>query len=71
MATYEDVEYETTRLTDLKVWAKAQCIDWTKSNAKHHPWRAAKTIDGEVRLIGVGRTLKMCLWMAHQMLTTR
>jgi hypothetical protein len=69
--TDDEFAYQETRLEDLKVWAMSNKVDWARSNATHHPWRAAKTIDGEVRLIGVGSNLKRCLWMAYQMITRR
>jgi hypothetical protein len=68
MGPCEKVEFEAARLADLLIWAEANNVTWCRKNTSHHPFHATKDVDGVTRLIGVGRTLKKCLWMAYQMI---
>jgi len=69
MGPCEIVEYEAARLADLLIWAEANEVTWVKKNTTRSSYHATKDINGDTRLIGVGRTLKKCLWMAHQMMS--
>lgn len=67
MDTSEYLEYERSSLARLKKWAAAHHVEWVETKAAHVPWRAAIKMNGEVQLIGVGKTLRSCLRMAYQM----
>jgi hypothetical protein len=65
---FKDPDYMETQLSHLIMWAESNNIDFTKVEATHLKYRAATKINGEVRLIGIGRTLKQCLWMAYKLM---
>jgi hypothetical protein len=71
MEMFEDPDFVDTNLNDLIIWAKSHGVDYTQVQTAHVKYRAATKINGEVRLIAVGKTLKQCLWMAYKMLNPK
>jgi len=68
MGTYDSVQYGDVTENELIKWAKAQGVNWAQSRQNPSRWNATMKTKTGVRLIGVGDTLKKCLWVAFKMI---
>lgn len=70
MEMFDEPDFDETKLTHLKYWAKTHGVSWTKVNSTHIKYRANVTDDRGTRFIAIGATLKTCLWMAFKIISS-